>query len=219
VYFGRDNDDWFYTNHGDAGSKDWTQWDFLTEVLAFEDMTDPENYVMMQEYLNVESFVDYVLLGIFQCMTDWPDNNWYVVHRLDSHPKGATPAEFVAWDGEWALDRHTYDLPTGACLRWQFREENDETNPEYLNPIEDLWRACLPNLEFRSLIAERVALHTAQGGALSVNMTVGRWNSLTGVIKSVVIGESARWGNSLETLGAPYNVTQTRDGDWQNEVD
>ena len=86
-------------------------------------------------------------------------------------------------------------------------------------PIVKLWHSLRKSPVFRALFSDRVALHTAPGGALSPQAAIDRWDTLNAFIESAVVGESARWGDSLQSLGGKYAVTRTRDIDWYNQVD
>ena len=217
-YFGGSDNDWFFTNHGGAGSADSTRWDYLTGALTDKDMSVPANYAEMQQYLDVQNFADYVLLSFWMGMTDWPTNNWYVANRNASSPLGATPTQFFAWDGEWSLDRKLGGGPAGADIPAAFLNDTGSSVP-----IVKIWHALLDSPDFRTLLADRVALHTAPGGALTDSAAIARWDALNAYVQSAIVGESARWGDSLETLGSGgpinYTITRTRDVDWQNEVD
>ncbi len=217
-YFGGSDDDWFFTNHGGAGSADSTRWDYLTGALKNKDMSVPANYAEMQTYLDVERFADYVLLNFWLGTTDWPQNNWYVANRNASSPQGTTPAEFFAWDGEWSLDRKRNGETPGAWVHPDFLTDTGSTAP-----VAQLWHALLDSPDFRQLFEERVTQQTAPGAPLSDAAAIARFDALNDYVESAVVAESARWGDSLETLGSggaiDYTVTRTRDIDWQREVD
>jgi hypothetical protein len=74
-YFGGSDDDYFVTNHGGAEMADATCWNYLKGSLSDKDMSVTANYVEMQQYLNVKSFADYILLAFYICLMDWPMNN------------------------------------------------------------------------------------------------------------------------------------------------
>ena len=74
-YLEGNEDDWFFTNHGRAGSADASRWNYLVEQLVNRDMADRLAYLEMQEYLDVQSFADYILASTYIGLTDWPDNN------------------------------------------------------------------------------------------------------------------------------------------------
>ena len=75
IYFGGDDDDWFYANHGGVGQADPTRWNYLTGALADKNMAINANYAEMQQYLDVRSFADYMLAAFYVGLTDWPANN------------------------------------------------------------------------------------------------------------------------------------------------
>lgn len=74
-YLDGDDDDWFFTNHGGAGSADSTRWDYLKGDLAEKNMANAKNYEEMKQYLDVQSFADYLLTSFYIGLTDWPKNN------------------------------------------------------------------------------------------------------------------------------------------------
>lgn len=65
-YFGGNDDFWFFTNQGGAGSKDDTRWRTLVDEVAKKDMSDDSNYVELQAYLDVEA------LNFYTGVSDWP---------------------------------------------------------------------------------------------------------------------------------------------------
>ena len=75
IYFGGDDNDWFYANHGGVGLADPTRWNYLKGALADKNMAISANYAEMQQYLDVRSFADYLLAAFYIGLTDWPANN------------------------------------------------------------------------------------------------------------------------------------------------
>ena len=239
TYFGGSDDLWHYTNHGLAGDKDATRWNYLTDVLTTRNMGVAENYAEMQEYLDVEQFADYILLHCYYGITDWPGNNFYLGNRNGDDP---TPTRFFAWDAELAMDiKHRVNLPPGAHVLPQFRHHGCgifnircapflqwfwnifgsirrwfrlllEDEDEDLDIIF-IWEALLRSDDFLRMWEERVDLHMA--GILSDSEQLARWDALTAATETAMIGETARWGDSLELLGYP---TRTIEGDWRPQV-
>ena len=75
IYFGGDDNDWFYTNHGGAGTADPTRWNYLKGALSDKNMANTANYAEMQQYLDLQSFADFLLAAFYVGLTDWPKNN------------------------------------------------------------------------------------------------------------------------------------------------
>ena len=51
---------------------------------------------------------------------------------------------------------------------------------------------------------------------MSTTVALARWDTITQYVESAIVGESARWGDSLWDLGGQYDVRRTRDVDWRN---
>jgi hypothetical protein len=79
-----------------------------------------------------------------------------------------------------------------------------------------LWHSLRKSKEFMTLFADRVFRHCFQGGALTETEAIGRWRTLNDFIEDAVLGESARWGDAREELGA---VTRTRENTFYPEVE
>ena len=210
TYFGGDDESWYFRNHDTATNGDSTRWDYLVNTLTTRDMSVSANYTELQQYLDVQGFADYLILNWWFGMTDWPQNNFYVANRNAVGGDTATPARYFAWDGEYALDKKFNFTHQGAWVHPFF--EPGSTNSEIL---PRLWRMIKANPSFMSMFSERVNLHTGPGGALSDAAVLARFDALNTRVRDAVIGESARWGDALETLGFG---TRTRDDDWQREV-
>jgi hypothetical protein len=212
-YFGGDDANWFWANHGGPStSKDPVRWNYLMDTLVNKDMSVPANYAEMQTYLDIDNFIDYVMMSWWFGQTDWPTNNWYTVTRNAVGADTATPTKFVAWDGEWSMDRKLGNLqPTGAWVHPEFLPGATTTAPS-----AKLWQALRQNPTFMARFVQRVTQQTGPGGALTDAAVQARADALNDMIRSAVIGESARWGDSLASLGQP---TRTVDVDWQRAVD
>ena len=205
--FGGQEEDYFATNQDQENAGNASRWDHLVNTLINRDLSGSTNYNELRQYLDVEDFADYLILNWYQAQTDWPQNNYNLGNRNGAAP---TPTRFFAWDGEWSWDRGLRTTVNGAWVHPAFREGSTDNNV-----IPRIWRAVSQNADFRTLFADRVALHTGPGGALSPEKSVARFDALNAYVRDAVVAESARWGDALESLGHP---TRTRDGDWQREV-
>jgi hypothetical protein len=212
-YFGGDDDNWFWINHGGpSSSKDPVRWNYLMDTLVKKDMAVSANYAEMQTYLDIDSFIDYVAEGWWFGMTDWPTNNWYAVNRNTVSPDTATPAKFVAWDGEWSMDSKLGGVqPLGAWVHPDFLPGATSAAPSAI-----LWHALRQNPTFMARFVQRVTQQTGPGGALTDAAVQARATVLDDFVHESIIGESARWGDALESIDGK---TRTVDVDWQRAVD
>ena len=211
-YQGGDNADWYFRNHGDATDGDPARYDYMVDTLVNTNLANAANYAEIQQYLDVDHFIDYLLVTWYMGVTDWPWNNWYYGNRTDSSPLGSTPGRYYAWDGEWSWDiiNGSGTPPEGPWVHPVFRDGEDGDGW----PIAELWHALRENDDFMARFVDRVEQHVAPGGALSDAASLARWQALNDSISVAVIAESARWGDSLDD-----GATRTRNVEWQAQVD
>ena len=150
---------------------DPARWNYLTTTLAAKDMAQPANYTELQGYLDVEAFADYLLNAWWFGVTDWPTNNWYATMRTTSP---TVPAMFVAWDGEWSMDRKIGNPHQGSWLHPEFAPNASPTTI-----AGKLWKSAWASPSFRSMFVDRVALRTGVGGALSDDVVLARYDAST----------------------------------------
>lgn len=225
-YFDGDDADWFSTNHGivhdgsDPLNGDRTRYDYLTTTLINKDMSQAANYAELQEYLEIDHFIDYLLVSWWTGVGDWPDNNWYAGSRNPSSPEGSTGLLFFAWDGEWSWDAPADFSNDGkrAKIHPAFRGNKDISDygasaPDNPFIIAQIWHAARQNADFLARVQARADALLGTGGALSDGVARDRWLMLADYVNQAVIGESARWGGEVSS------PARTRDIDWQNEVD
>jgi hypothetical protein len=118
--FGGNKEDWFAVNQRGPFQGDSTRWDYLRGELKNKDLTKPENYLEIQEYLDVRQFADYLLLAFLAGFGDWPNNNWYGGNR--NHP--SSPFLFFVWDAEvsWVNVRRGDGARRAPRKPWNIQE-------------------------------------------------------------------------------------------------
>jgi len=200
TYLGGEEEDWYSVSHGGSHGGDATRWNHLKGALKDKDMTDPANYAEMRQYLDIERFIDYLLLSWFVGMTDWPENNWWGANRNDV----PGPFLYFGWDAEWSW------LTTRG-------HNNGWVHPDFRSgksggaTIAALWHALRKNPDFMMSFADRAYRHLFNGGLLTDALCKRRYLTLNDCIRDAIVAESARWGDACESLGHP---TRTRDVDW-----
>jgi len=149
-------------------------------------------YQEIQEYLNVDSLITYIILNHYIGNGDWSSKNWYAGRLREPGAR----YKFFVWDAEIAIFNVWYD----------------NTDHNMADTPQRLFHKLRDNQEFRLLFADHLHRHLFNGGALTPNSCIERYTQRSADIYTAIIGESARWGDNLmETHGGqPY----TRDGDW-----
>ncbi|UCG58813.1 MAG: lamin tail domain-containing protein, partial [Phycisphaerales bacterium] len=225
-YFGGEEKDWDAYNSGspagDSTSESWNA--FQTAIRAgietdagFQRLqgNNPDGTPNPQytDYLDVESYINYMLLNFFVGNTDWPGHNWYgAMNRLNS-----TGFHFFSWDAEWViwltvghgLDSSLYEDMTGVS-----------------GSLCDAYSRLRSNAEFRLMFADHVHRAFFNGGPAYVDPARPQWDpahpernrpaalyaELADHIESAMIPETARWGDVHG--GSPRTIEH-----WRTERD
>lgn len=198
LYFGvhdfteRIEDDW-YANHLGGEKEDWgvhkdlavstTRWNTMMGILNGS-ITDNAVYEQAKDYIDLDNYIDYMLLHFYGDAEDWPAKNGYAgVNEISGDGK----FRFQVWDQEIALDKFSwnrYNSSSGAGAPLQRLRLNEE---------------------FRILFADRVHKHMFNGGELSESRSIARFMGLSNEIDKAIVAESARWGDTQDNT--PYGNT------------
>ena len=129
--------------------------------------------------LDVDNFIDYMILHLHAGVEDWPSHNWVAArNRVDP----GLGFQFFTWDQEIAYDGRFRDKTEAS---------NDHTPGELFVDLRN-------SSEFRLRFADRVQKHMFNDGALTVAANQARWQWRADQVEAAIIGESARWGDARE---------------------
>ncbi len=219
TYHGGDKDTWDALNQDSVPDGNDEAWRRLLASLA-SGVTTTEAYQRLQgnnpdgtrnpayeDLLEVENLIDYMILNFYVGNTDWPHRNWWAGRDRN----GTDGFWFYPWDTETALGFTSVDTDvTGVS-----------------GAVAQPYAALRGNREFQARFGDRVYQHFFNGGALAVNSASPQWNparpednrpaarfaALRDQVSRAIVGESARWGDQMNT--GPF----TRDEHWQRECD
>ena len=186
-YFGGDEDKDYDVIAADEDSGDKPQadsgdlkvFDSVFALVQGEGDVSDATYEKLSGKVDMTNLVDYLLLTQYIGKTDWPHHNWNVWRKRTGND---TRLKFTTWDNDNGL--------------WKVDENNTLADDPVLQKTPGhLFLRLTTNTKFRKLLAERVMLHTGDGGALSPEACAKRYTRLSDQISSAIIGESARWGD------------------------
>lgn len=183
----------------DLGTRE--AWDRV-EALAGH-RNDPSANAALESLLDLDSFIDFVLINHFIDNTDWFFGNALAVRKRDPDGKFI----FLVYDAEATFGAHEFHfdyLDTAVLVR---RYTSSFTPMHLFHQIR-------LEPEFRVRIADRIQRHYFNGGALTVENARRRWLDLARELEPAIVAEAARWGDRNEE-----GVTRTREGDWRPEID
>ena len=226
-YMGGDKEDWDVQNSGRAINGDLDSWqEMLSLARAVGDASDgsssqlaawqklqglnPDgsNNPNFEDYLDVENYIDYLIVNMYGGNSDWPHKNYYAGRQRGPDSTGF---KFFMWDSEWSLN-----------LRSSVSTNRTDISGNIAEPYDIL--KDVP--EFQQWFADRVHQHFSPGGALYVdpensdwdpdhperNVPAARFVEITDAIREPLIAESARWGDQHTSQ------PQTVDESWEPEV-
>lgn len=172
-YHGGERDEYDGMTHDGVRDGNNIAWNAMRS-LAQGGLASRQQYETIQRYLNIDHFIDYMIVNIYGGNTDWPGNNWNAVRKRET---GAGYL-FYCWDGERSLESETINRAalTGSN-----------------NPAE-FYAALRQNAEFRLRFADRVHQHYFNGGALTPGRNIARYQSRAEVARIGLFAEQARWG-------------------------
>lgn len=172
------------TGATEARDGDLDAWTVLLDYARTNDLSVARHYEEVARMLDIEAFIDYLIIQIYTGNWDWPGKNWTAA-RERTNGTALGKFRFYLWDceGTFSADR----IEDTAFNNFPF-DKGDGLNGEDL-PIPWLYRALKVNRTFRQLFEHRIQLHMFSGGALTEGNIVRRFNNLAEMIQPVLPAE------------------------------
>ncbi|MCA9215608.1 MAG: lamin tail domain-containing protein [Planctomycetales bacterium] len=230
TYYGGDKDNWDSLNTGQIRDGSIVAWNTLRALARDVDDDDvaasnaaylkllgrnPDGTNNPNEgsLLDVQNYIDYLIVNFYGGNTDWPGRNYYAARERGPDSTGF---KFFAWDTEKILDHGE-----GSTLTTNRVNDAREGSAEAYFRLRN-------NAEFRLQFADRAHQHFFNGGMLYVdpehpewdpafperNMPAATYAKIAQEIELPLIAESARWGDTQTTGtrqdGRTYTLTDWR---------
>jgi hypothetical protein len=147
----------------------------------------------IEQYLDIDNLIDFLLVNFFMGNVDWDHNNWYGGRKREP----GAGFKFFTWDSE----RTFLDLDDNVTGK------NNPNQPTHLH------YQLMANADYRMRFADHVHKHFFNGGALTPEVAAARWMRRADEIALALSAESARWGDNKRPNN-PY----TPDEEWREEL-
>lgn len=145
------------------------------EVILGQQPITPDT--LPEVFLDVDNFMDYMLINQYDGNADWDHHNWIAVCNHKDCTQGF---RFICWDSEQTLfsaSKNVLDVNNRDCPTFLFQN-------------------LMKNRTFRHRFMDRAYKHLEDdGGLLRPQSTQALWDSLQSVISFAIYAESARWGD------------------------
>lgn len=189
-YFGGEQEDYDTVNSSVATNGDLVAYNEMMD-LAYSSIQTSATYAAIQEYLDIDAFIDYMILNGYVGNRDWDIHNWRAGRKREPGAKYL----FYPWDTEFAVSNvgggvfpSPPDFETTSLATNVFNN-NGNRRPTGLQQRLEL------NAEYRQRYADRVRLHFFNGGPLSPEVAGETWNVRAEPMMDAIVAESARWGD------------------------
>ena len=162
-------------NHHEASEGTLDAWEQM--VATAKKVSNAKSYEQLQTMLDIDNFIDYMLINQYAGNTDWAHHNWYAILRRGTGSQGF---RFLCWDSE-VIFENLYESV--------LEKNNGSAYPT------GIFQNLLKNKDFADRYGRRAQELLADDGLLGPQSVVETWDSLYHVISKAIYAEAARWGD------------------------
>ena len=162
-------------NHIEAAEGTLDAWEEMLETAA--NAADAQSYAKLDTLLDIDAFIDYMLINQYAGNTDWDHHNWYALRRRGQDSQGF---RFLCWDTEIIFENVDENLSAGS---------------KHKGAPTTIFQGLLKNNDFAARYRARAKELLADDGLLGETSVVEVWDSLYNTISTAIYDESARWGD------------------------
>ncbi len=163
-----------------ASEGNLTKWNELIRLSSSAAQTSVYHRIVgvgdNEPLLDVDNFIDYMLLNLYAGNVDWDYHNWFAIRNRERADAGF---RFICWDSETIFydeRQNLLDLQNAGC------------------PTA-LFHAMMHNETFKHRFIDLAWQRLSGDGLLTERSVVALWDSLYAVISDALYAESARWGD------------------------
>ena len=169
--------------YGEVREGDTVMWNRLKSAMQMN-LAVAVNYNEVERLLNIDNFIDYIMLNVYANTGDWPHNNWRAAR--ERVPGGKW--RFIPWDAEWSFGNNGRSVTGNNLSSGPLAGGAD---------IAVFYRALQKNPEFRMRFADRVQIHYFNSGALTDENVLRRFREMkeqmSGVLKNLNSSVESSW--------------------------
>ena len=170
-WHGGENDWDVIAQFGEIREGDASAWNRMLSVVT-RDQSTTGNYRRSVRELDIDNFIDYLLVNVYAGTGDWPHNNW----RAARERFGRSKFRFYVWDAEHSLGNLG-------------RSVNGNTFATELgggSQIAQMYRSLYRSPEFKLRWADRAHKHMSNDGALQDHIHSGNYRNMRREMRGVI---------------------------------
>ncbi|MCA9239882.1 MAG: CotH kinase family protein, partial [Planctomycetales bacterium] len=223
-YLGVNPDNWDAIHDDEANSGDFAAWNATLQKTSQAGFS-LQDYMQLQglnndgspnpavaPLLDVQNYIDYLIVNVWGGNDDWPHNNFWV--GRDRSPDTTEGFQFFLWDFDGVMGNSRGWSPLDTLTFDQgFIGSNGELN------VGEFHYNLQFNPEYRLAFADRVHKWFFNDGILTPNSLVARYQELADQAEMSMVAESARWGDMNSPTPTPLTPAEWAvERDWLLET-
>ena len=166
---------------GEIREGDDLEWKRFKNLTINSDLTISANYKKAVELIDLENFIDYIMLCVYVDMDDWPYNNW----RSGRERRAGAKWRFYLWDAERSFGTDGKQM-LGRQRRVVTSDNLTSGALASGADIARIFQSFAANPEFRLSFADRVHRHYFNGGVLTDENIAQRHRELAEQMRHVL---------------------------------
>ena len=171
-------------SHIEASEGTLDAWDeMLAAVGAVGSSAADRSLAALDTLLDIDNFIDYMLINQYAGNTDWNHHNWYAIRRHNTDSLPSEGFRFLCWDTEIIFEDVNVNIASGA----QSRDKEGY--------VSRIFRSLIKNDAFARRYLLRAHQLLSDDGLLGERSVVAVWDSLYHTIDKALYAEAARWGD------------------------
>lgn len=151
-------------------------WNLLQDLSAKAADNAVYNQIIDNSLLDIDNFIDYMLLNFYGANGDWDHHNWIAFRNRVDPGKGF---RFLCWDSEHVLKN----------LGSNILNENNARCPSRI------FQNLLKYPAFKTRVNQRIGISCFNKGALTSEVALETWQNLANEVDISLYAEAARWGD------------------------
>jgi autotransporter-associated beta strand protein len=179
---------WDVQQVNEFSSGDPLHWNKMIAYIRSANLADPTAYQGVHDYLDVDNYIDYIIVNAFAAMWDWPHNNWVAARERSLQGRW----RFYMWDAEGGLGMAGRNTDYNTFTSDLIIGDAQTTTSRYIHALYTLLRV---SPEFRLRFADRVQKHFYNNGVMVKSNMQTIYVQLRNVINPIM----------QETIGATVN--------------
>ncbi len=195
AYFGGAKDDYDAVNSGQATDGNLSSWNAMWS--AARKAVETEDMALLEEHLDVDGFIDYMLLNYYVGNWDWDGHNWRAAGPKEV---GTARWHFFPWDSEFAISPNGAGVINNPAPIENTLTINRTRAGGGANRPTGLQAVLIKSSLYKRRFHDRVQKHCFHGGPLSPEGSAKIWKARSDLMDIAIVAESARWGDYKRDL-------------------